>query len=1313
MMRRLAVALAILAVFGFAACASAVQVLVNGDFEGGSTGGVPNGWTKATSTIYSCNNYTADWRLFSSNATMNNYPPLDVYAGTYSLGAYRVDGPRCPPPGPGLSFFEYNVLYQTIPVNPNTTYYVRASGAAFVHHDRWGDLEDFWGAGAEFRICPGAGNYNTDERVWCHGFWNWEGESCWCYYPELKNQLSQGAANRFTTGPTQTSITFSVLWLTKWDVDMDLTAVDNIALDLSTTGPEPPGSESYVTKDPPTWTNPDPVWAPAERTMGWCRPGAVNGGDQFHQSAELTTGMYPRNSATGDFNADGLLDIAVASEWSHLVTVFLQKRDGTFTAGTHYGGAIVPVCVQAAQVIGSPALDLVVSSAGKHEVLVYPGNGDGTFGVPHATPINGQPTWVAVGDFNNDTKTDFATGILRAGSTGAVTVYLGNGLGSFFRHQTISDLSNVSYLIAADLGGSGWGTPPDGNLDLAALSWNGTAYTFGGDGSGSFEWLDTIESYGRWKSTAMTTANFDEDPDNLPDLCLTYMWEADYAQIASNEGGCWFIEQPQPSENWLRPTRLPSGVDWLDSNLDGHPDLAFSLLVSNDIELFENTGYDGTPPQGMYNFAKVGHYGVGNINTHLAARDMNSDGYTDMIVTGGGSQTVNVVYSGPGSTVYAPDTPHFSSPSAVAIANYVRLDPKLDIAIGETGTMRVYRNDGNLSFAETYSGTLNGACVALRSADLNSDGTADFVAISQPTTGMSSFTVAIGNGYGSFTPTSYAVATGIFSSAQDLAIGDVDNANGPDLVASEAYTNMEGIFCRTNGGGGVFTTASKKTALPAGSKPRDIVLADFNGDGKRDVVVALSAQNRIGLLTGKGDGYFNAPVYFNTGTEPTGVCSGDFTGDGKLDIAVTCKSANTVMVFVGNGAGSFTAGATVVVGTSPTHLESSDFNADGKADLVVCNSGDMTVSYLRGNGDGTFQPQQQYRTAGAPVRPAAADLRGIGLPDLFIAAGKWQILRNGLLSTGGITVTDDGATQPHTDHINGYWTATTAPGRWMFRYRWAVSTTPDTSGIIPGGEWLYTTEASGTRAISLSAGQTYYILAQGEDSARLWTSVGVSDGIVVQTPTNVDSAAEAKLLADGQSVSLSGVVVSRVWMFESPWTCYVQDQGRASGIRVRGLGAIPDSGRAVTVTGTMGSFGPEREIVGADMDYTGSPGEPGPLGLPGRSLGGSGFLFSVGPPVSGQAGVADGVGLNNVGLLVTIAGRVTRSDWMEDSFYVDDGSGLLSGGFAGVRCIAAEFMRPDAGSYVVVTGISGAIDSAGQTVRCVRVSRQEDIRTVP
>lgn len=1305
-MRVPCVAAVICAAVCAATCCHAVQVLTNGDFEGGATGGVPNGWTKVAGTTYSCSGYTAEWRVFTT--PMNNYPSLDVYAGTASLGAYRTDGFRCSPVGYGLEFYEWNVLYQTVPVNPNTTYYVRASAAAFTHHDRMNDLEDFWGAGIGLRICLGAGIYGSDRFddgavVWKHNFWNLEGDSFWRYYSELTNQKDDGGGsplpNSFYTGPN-TAVTFAIVWFVKWDSEMDMCALDNVQLDLTSTGPAPPGSTAFTVKDPPTWSNPDQVWEPTDKTRHWSRVGATDGGERFYQSLECTTGMMPRNSAAADLNGDGLVDLAVVSEWSHLVSVFLQRPDGGFEPGSHLAGAVMPRCVQAGQLVGSAAVDLIVTSAGTREVLVFPGIGDGTFGSPQTVAAPLLPWWVVVADFNNDGLNDFAVSSQPSSGEGWVDIYLAVTLGSFTASARLADIGYPSYIVARDFGGPFY--VPDGKVDLAVLSWWGSVEVFMGAGDGTFGWIQTISSQGRWKSTAMASANFDEDPDNIPDLCISYMWEADWAQLAQGLGDCYFLEQP--TDEWLRPGRFPSGVDAIDYNSDTHPDLAFSNYGSADCVLYQNMG----STMG-WNFGAGGRFGVGMSNTHLLTADVNSDGFDDMVITGGATQTVNVIYGGPGGVIGAPNASLVGA-NAAAIADFVESTPLPDVAVGATG-VQVFRNNGYMGFVEVYSYNpfATGTVVDMETADLNSDASQDILCLRRESSSSALVYTLLGDGAGGFSVGMYQLSGG--NESQDIAVADFNNATGPDFVGAESQLYYEGVYCRLNNGsggfGGVFD--KKKTALPINSKPRDLDTADFNSDGRKDVVVALAGTNQFALMTGKGDGYFNTPVYFSAGGEPTGICAADFNGDSKADVAVTQKLHDTVRIFLGSGAGAFTAGPTIAVGSQPTRVFDSDFDLDGKPDLVVGNSGEQTFAYLKGLGDGTFAAPRFYRTSGVPNRFAAGDLRVAGAPDLFAAVGSWEIFRNAGNPQGTISASDDGASQTYTDHINGSWTATTGPGRWIVRYRWAVSSTPDTSGIIGGGGWRYTTETSDTRSVSLNQDQTYYILAQAEDSENLWSAVASSDGILVQAPVAVTTAGQAKQQPDGTAVTLSGAIVSRSWPGSS-WVCYVQDPDRSGGIRVEGGGSVPAAGDQVTVTGQAASTGFERAILASGFSVAATPGEPDALGMSGGSLGGGDFIYVAGPPASGQIGVLGGIGTNNVGLLVRVAGHVTRSESGEVFFYLDDGSSLDDGsGYTGVRCIAAGLVKPSTPSFVIVTGVSGVTDINGQPARCIRVQRQEDI----
>ncbi len=141
-----------------------------------------------------------------------------------------------------------------------------------------------------------------------------------------------------------------------------------------------------------------------------------------------------------------------------------------------------------------------------------------------------------------------------------------------------------------------------------------------------------------------------------------------------------------------------------------------------------------------------------------------------------------------------------------------------------------------------------------------------------------------------------------------------------------------------------------------------VAVADFNRDGKPDLVTANVASNTVSVLLGNGDGTFRAAENFAAGSGPTSVTAGDFNNDGKPDIVVTASDG--VSVLLGNGDGTLQAPRTVASGSYPPSAVVGDFNGDGKLDLVVGNysSGDERV--FLGNGDGTFRAGTTFSLPG-------------------------------------------------------------------------------------------------------------------------------------------------------------------------------------------------------------------------------------------------------------------------------------------------------------------------------------------------------------
>ena len=189
-----------------------------------------------------------------------------------------------------------------------------------------------------------------------------------------------------------------------------------------------------------------------------------------------------------------------------------------------------------------------------------------------------------------------------------------------------------------------------------------------------------------------------------------------------------------------------------------------------------------------------------------------------------------------------------------------------------------------------------------------------------------------------------------------------------------------------NGPGNVFLTAN--VLGPGGSGPNGLAVADFNGDGHADVVVANGGNNTIGVLLGKGDGTFQAPVVTGVPCNPTWVAAGDFNGDGHQDLAVVAPACGpNVDILLGKGDGTFTTKTTFTF-TSPQTVAVADFNGDGKLDIAVVTQGSPdTVLVLLGNGDGTFKTPISV-SLGASVRAyqvVVADFNKDGHPDLAIS----------------------------------------------------------------------------------------------------------------------------------------------------------------------------------------------------------------------------------------------------------------------------------------------------------------------------------------
>lgn len=231
------------------------------------------------------------------------------------------------------------------------------------------------------------------------------------------------------------------------------------------------------------------------------------------------------------------------------------------------------------------------------------------------------------------------------------------------------------------------------------------------------------------------------------------------------------------------------------------------------------------------------------------------------------------------------------------------------------------------------------------------------------------------------------VGSPLTSSVKPRAMLSADfNLDGrPDLAVFGESSNDLTIFLG-NGAGGFTKTAASPIAL--GFSTVNVALGDFNLDGKPDILASNGASFTVGVLIGDGNGGFSQTnLTVPSGNFVGGIAVSDFNLDGKPDFAVANFTGSNASIMLGNGSGGFSAapGSPVAAGTNPSGAVAGDFNQDGKPDLAISNISSNDVTILLGNGNGGFAPAagSPVATNGAfPSRIFAADLNGDGKLDL-------------------------------------------------------------------------------------------------------------------------------------------------------------------------------------------------------------------------------------------------------------------------------------------------------------------------------------------
>lgn len=476
------------------------------------------------------------------------------------------------------------------------------------------------------------------------------------------------------------------------------------------------------------------------------------------------------------------------------------------------------------------------------------------------------------------------------------------------------------------------------------------------------------------------------------------------------------------SPNWITAVKL---------HKNGHLDLAVTDGDSNTVEVFPGNG-DGT-------FQSSTQTTLSQTPTFILAADVNNDGNQDLVVglllDYGATEPQVEVLLGNGAGGFSGSI--FSAPVDISGVEPVPTDW---IALGDLN------NDGYVDFVTTvsdanYASYLNqsgngfsfvnffgyghdGPDVPLvvGLGDMDEDGCLDAVRLGD----FGLLTVAKGSCDGNFAQNPDPTAM-VGDLDPTIEVADVDGDGHLDVVGSAVYYAAEanpeaglqaGYLLSVLKGDGEGNLAVAQT-YRGGSDVFSLIVADFNGDHRPEIITADSAENKASLFMNDGSGNYGPPEGATIGytlgpvNAPDNITPlevADVNGDGKPDLLLIEYgeqegSVTELTSLLNDGTGKFLppvrSAITVSQGEPFASFVAGSFRNPAKTDVIYMNTytgfnGQFPVAFFAGNGDGSFTPPVTLATLPNPLNLVTGDFNSDGKLDFAVMGTdstqqKWEL----------------------------------------------------------------------------------------------------------------------------------------------------------------------------------------------------------------------------------------------------------------------------------------------------------------------------------